>query len=84
LGGWNRGVARWHICMGCWAPIDRKNGWQLAEVAGDRTPDGVQDFLARRRWEADLVREDLRAYSGLPIDVQDIHNERTRPAHRQE
>jgi SRSO17 transposase len=47
---------------GLLAPIERKNGWQLAEVAGDRTPDGVQDFLARMRWDADLVRDDLRAY----------------------
>jgi len=42
--------------------VERKNGWQLAEAAGDRTPDGVQDFLARARWGADLVRDDLRAY----------------------
>jgi SRSO17 transposase len=47
---------------GLLAPIERKNGWQLAEAAGDRTPDGVQDFLARMRWDADAVREDLRAY----------------------
>ena len=40
----------------------RKNGWQLAEAAGDRTPDGMQDFLARMRWDADAVRDDLRAY----------------------
>src|SRR6201987_6576585 len=42
--------------------VARKNGWQLAEVAGDRTPDGVQDFLARAHWDADLVRDDLCAY----------------------
>ena len=24
-------------------PLERKNGWQLAEAAGDTTPDGVQD-----------------------------------------
>jgi SRSO17 transposase len=47
---------------GLLAPVERKNGWQLAEAAGDRTPDGVQDFLARAQWEADLVRDDLRAY----------------------
>jgi SRSO17 transposase len=47
---------------GLLAPVARKNGWQLAEAAGDRTPDGVQDFLARARWDADLVRDDLRAY----------------------
>jgi SRSO17 transposase len=47
---------------GLLCPVERKNGWQLAEHAGDRTPDGVQDFLARIRWDADQVRDDLRAY----------------------
>ncbi|HSL68678.1 MAG TPA: IS701 family transposase [Longimicrobiales bacterium] len=47
---------------GLLAPVERKNGWQLAEAAGDASPDGVQDFLARMRWDADLVRDDLRAY----------------------
>jgi DDE superfamily endonuclease len=46
---------------GLLSPIERKNGWQLAEAAGERTPDGMQDFLARMRWDADLVRDDLRA-----------------------
>jgi SRSO17 transposase len=44
------------------APVERKNGWQLAEVAGDATPDGMQDFLSRMRWDADQVRDDLQAY----------------------
>lgn len=48
--------------QGLLAPVERKNGWQLAEAAGDRTPDGVQDFLARMRWDADAVRDDLRRY----------------------
>ena len=43
---------------GLLAPVERKNGWQLAENAGDRTPDGVQDFLARMCWDADQVRDD--------------------------
>jgi SRSO17 transposase len=47
---------------GLMAPVQRKNGWQLAEAAGDRTPDAIQDFLSRVRWDADLVRDDLRAY----------------------
>jgi hypothetical protein len=42
--------------------VERKNGWQLAEAAGDRTPDGVQEFLSRVRWNADAVRDDLQAY----------------------
>ena len=42
--------------------MERKNGWQLAEAAGDARPDGMQDFLARMRWDADAVRDDLRSY----------------------
>ena len=48
---------------GLLAPLGRKNGWQLAEAVGDPTPDGVQDFLSRMRWDADAVRDDLRAYA---------------------
>src|SRR5215213_646650 len=48
--------------QGLLCPVERKNGWQLAENAGDRTPEGVQDFLSRMRWDADAVRDDLRAY----------------------
>ena len=34
----------------------------LAEQAGDATPDGVQRLLYNYRWDADLVRDDLRDY----------------------
>jgi SRSO17 transposase len=47
---------------GLLAPVERKNGWQLAEAAGDATPDGIQDFLSRARWDADALRDDLQAY----------------------
>ena len=47
---------------GLLAPLERKNGWHLAEAAGDASPDSVQDFLARMRWDADAVRDDLSAY----------------------
>src|SRR5579875_3055670 len=47
---------------GLLAPVERKNGWQLAEAAGDATPDGVQDFLSRMQWDAEAVRDDLQAY----------------------
>ncbi len=42
--------------------VERKNGWQLAEYAGDTTPDGVQRLLATYRWDAAGVRDDLREY----------------------
>ena len=47
---------------GLLAPLERKNGWQLAEAAGDCSPAAMQDFLARTRWDADTVRDDLQAY----------------------
>jgi SRSO17 transposase len=42
--------------------VTRKNGWQLAEHAGEATPDGMQRLLATADWNPDLVRDDLRAY----------------------
>ena len=47
---------------GLLGPVERKNGWQLAEYAGDKTPDGVQRLLATYDWDANLVRDDLRSY----------------------
>ena len=47
---------------GLLSPLERKNGWQLAEQAGNATPDGVQRLLYNYRWDADLVRDDLRNY----------------------
>src|SRR5437764_11884597 len=34
------------------SPVERKNGWQLAELAGEPTPDGMQHLLARADWDA--------------------------------
>ncbi len=42
--------------------VDRKNCWQIAEAAGDETPDGMQRLLRKARWDADEVRDDLRKY----------------------
>ena len=47
---------------GLLSPLERKNGWQLAEFAGDSTPDGVQRLLATYEWDENLVRDDLRDY----------------------
>ena len=46
---------------GLLSPVERKNGWQLAEQVGDATPYGVQRLLSTYVWDADLVRDDLRA-----------------------
>jgi SRSO17 transposase len=42
--------------------VDRKNGWQLAEHASETTPDGMQRLLTTARWDADALRDDVRAY----------------------
>lgn len=47
---------------GLLSPVERKNGWQLAESAGDLTPDGMQRLLASYSWDAEAVRDDLRDY----------------------
>ena len=47
---------------GLLSTVERKNGWQLAEQAGDATPDGVQRLLYNYRWDAELVRDDLAGY----------------------
>ena len=44
------------------AGLERKNGWTLAEHAGEVSPDGMQRLLRRADWDVDGVRDDLRAY----------------------
>ena len=60
----------WAYIRGLLSPVERKNGWQLAEVNGDATPYGVQHLLGRAQWDADALRDDLRPYVvehwGLP------------------
>jgi SRSO17 transposase len=48
--------------QGLLSPVERKNGWQLAEQAGYATPYAFQHLLDRAVWDADLVRDDLRSY----------------------
>jgi SRSO17 transposase len=42
--------------------VRRKNSWQMAEAIGEARPRGVQHLLNDARWDADLVRDDLRGY----------------------
>jgi SRSO17 transposase len=56
-----RARARGYL-QGLLSGVERKNGWQLAEELGEATPDGVQRLLNAADWDADLVRDDLRAY----------------------
>src|SRR5262249_9915479 len=47
---------------GLLAPLAVKNGWTLAEAAGDATPNGMQRLLNAAAWDADGVRDDVRGY----------------------
>src|SRR4029079_16866279 len=42
--------------------LERKNGWTLAEHAGEVGPDGMQRLLRRADWDVDGVRGDVRGY----------------------
>jgi SRSO17 transposase len=47
---------------GLLAPVDRKNGWQVAEAVGDGVPDRMQRLLYRVEWDADVARDRLQAF----------------------
>jgi len=48
--------------LGLLAELPRKNCWTIAEHAGDQSPDGMQHLLARAKWDAGDVRDDVRGY----------------------
>jgi SRSO17 transposase len=47
---------------GLLSPIERKNGWQLAEEAGESTPYSMQYLLDRAVWDAEQLRDVVREY----------------------
>ncbi len=42
--------------------LPRKNSWQVAEQAGEKTPDGMQRLLNAAAWDVEGVRDELRGY----------------------
>ncbi|WP_369228016.1 transposase [Streptomyces sp. R39] len=48
------------LVLGLLADLPRKNCWTIAEWAGEATPDGMQHLLSRAKWDADLVRDEVR------------------------
>ena len=46
---------------GLLAPLERKNSWQLAEGLGEAGPQGVQRLFTDADWDAEAVRDELRA-----------------------
>lgn len=45
------------------APLQRKNGWTLAEEAGHAGPDRIHRMLNRTEWDADEVLDDVPSTS---------------------
>jgi SRSO17 transposase len=52
----------WSYLRGLLAPLERRNGWTLAEQAGHDCPDGLQGMLCSPAWDRDGVRDDVRGY----------------------
>src|SRR3954451_12307782 len=53
------------------APLERKNGWTLAERAGEGHPIGMQRLLGEADWDADGVRDDVRDFVVETIGATD-------------
>lgn len=48
--------------LGLLSQAERKNGWSIAEFAGDCSPAGMQRLLNHYAWDADAVRDRAREY----------------------
>ena len=60
----SRADIRWQALKylrGLLAPIERRNGWTIAEQAGDATPDAMQGLLCSPCFDRDAVRDGVRA-----------------------
>ncbi|MCO1580437.1 IS701 family transposase [Crossiella sp. SN42] len=51
---------RWYV-KGLLSEVERKNGWTLAEAAGDSGPEGMQRLLNFYAWDTDGLRDDVSA-----------------------
>ena len=48
--------------LGLLSRAERKNSWQLAEFAGDASPDGMQRLLNFSPWDEDAARDTQARY----------------------
>lgn len=73
-GRFSRVDLRWRMrdyVRGLLAPMERKNGWQLAEYAGHRGPAGFQHLLNGAAWDVDAVRDDVQQYVANRLGTPD-------------
>jgi SRSO17 transposase len=50
------------FALGLLSELPRNNCWAIAGYAGDPSPDAMQHLLARARWEAGGVRDDMHGH----------------------
>ena len=68
---------------GLMSDLPRKNGWTLAEHAGDRTPDRMQRLLNHAVWDHDHAQEVVRRFVVDQLGDQPLRVGRwTSPARR--
>ncbi|MCX5420903.1 IS701 family transposase [Streptomyces sp. NBC_00078] len=59
------------MVRGLLSEVPRKNLWQLAEAAGHPSPDRLQGFLAKAAWDADELRDRVRAHAVAALAADD-------------
>ena len=65
-GRWFRTESREHFrqyLRGLLAPLARKNSWTISEFTGERRPTAIQRFINLTPWDADGLRDEVRAYA---------------------
>src|SRR5690348_7583499 len=56
---------------GLLAPVERKNGWQLAEAIGDARPWRTQRVLSHVLWDEETARDLCREYAVERLGAED-------------
>ncbi len=65
---------RWALRFveGILSETPRQNGWQLAVQAREVTPSGMQRLLSAAIWDAEGVRDELRAFALEHLGRRDL------------
>lgn len=53
------------------SPVERKNGWQMAEQVGHSNPYRLQHLLGRAQWDADALTTEVRQYVVEHLDADE-------------
>ena len=56
--------------------MPRRNGWTIAQHAGDRAPDGTQRLLNRAAWDTPAAMSQVRRFAAAGLDAAARRNRR--------